>query len=160
MIRLLPMCKRVWGGDLDALPFRPAIRYRQIVTRPQAESWSIARSLAFLAATFAIVFGSLLPFAAYAASTPGHPMVICSTEGPQTISIGVDGQQAPSKGMAGVKCSACVMAVVADLPTPPELQTVRAATSYPASRFVAPGQAIPPPARAPPRPPSTAPPQA
>ncbi|ADL01975.1 hypothetical protein Bresu_2668 [Brevundimonas subvibrioides ATCC 15264] len=158
MIRLLPVAER-WGGDLDALPFFDPIRYRPAVTPPQAESWSIARSLAFLAATFAIVFGSLLPFAAYAASTPGHPMVICSTEGPLTISIGVDGQQEPSKGMAGVKCSACVMAVVADLPTPPALQPVRAATTYPASRFVTRNQSAPPPARAPPRPPSTAPPQ-
>jgi len=148
------------GGDLDALPFPAPFRYRRDVTRSQTESWSTMRSLAFLAATFAIVFGSLLPFAAYAASTPGHPMVICSTEGPQTISISVDGQQEPSKGMAGVKCSACVMAVVADLPTPPVLQTVRAATTYPASRFVTRSQAAPPPARAPPRPPSTAPPQA
>ncbi|AQR61346.1 hypothetical protein BZG35_06535 [Brevundimonas sp. LM2] len=130
------------------------------MTRSQAESWSIARSLAFLAATFAIVFGSLLPFAAYAASTPGHPMVVCSAEGPKTISIGVDGQQDPTKGMSGVKCAACVMAMAVDLPQPPVLQTVRTATTYPASRFVTRDPAAPPPARAPPRPPSTAPPQA
>jgi len=148
------------GGDFVTLPIRHPVRYPPDVTRPQAETWSIARSLAFLAATFAIVFGSLLPFAAYAASTPGHPMVICSAEGPQTISIGVDGQQDPNKGMSGVKCSACVMAVVADLPTPPALQPARTDTTYPASRFVTRSQAVPPPARAPPRPPSTAPPQA
>ncbi len=83
---------------IAALPSDAGLRYRSAVTRSQAESWSTARSLAFLAATFAIVFGSLLPFAALAASTPGHPMVICSTEGPQTIAIGVDGGSVARQG--------------------------------------------------------------
>jgi hypothetical protein len=126
------------------------------VTRSQAESWSTARSLAFLAATFAIVFGSLLPFAALAASVPGRPMVICSAEGPQTI--GVDGEQGSGKGMAGAKCAACVLAFAAALPDPPELQPARAATTRPGSVFVVQHEAAPPPARGPPRPPSTAPP--
>ena len=130
------------------------------MTRPQAESWSIARSLAFLAATFAIVFGSLLPFAALAASTPGHPMVICSAEGPQTIAIGVDGEQGSGKGMAGAKCAACVLSFVAALLDPPVLQPSSAATTRPASVFVVQHEAAPPPARCPPRPPSTAPPAA
>ncbi|MFC5345503.1 DUF2946 family protein [Brevundimonas staleyi] len=129
------------------------------MTRPQAESWSTARSLAFLAATFAIVFGSLLPFAALAASTPGHPMVICSTEGPQTISIGVDGPDA-GKGMAGAKCAACVLAFAAALPEPPRLTPAKGASVHPATVFVAQHEAAPPPARGPPRPPSTAPPHA
>lgn len=129
------------------------------MTRHQAESWSTARSLAFLAATFAIVFGSLLPFAALAASTPGHPMVICSTEGPQIISIGVDGQDS-GKGMAGAKCAACVLAFTAALPEPPRLTSLRGASVRPASVFVTRHEAAPPPARGPPRPPSTAPPLA
>jgi len=130
------------------------------VTRSQADSWSIARSLAFLAATFAIVFGSLMPFAALAASTPGHPMVICSTEGPQTIAIDVDGQSDAGKGMAGAKCAACLLAFAAALPDPPILQPADVATTRPASVFIADSAAPPPPARAPPRPPSTAPPHA
>ena len=129
------------------------------MTRSQTESWSIARSLAFLAATFAIVFGSLLPFAALAASTPGHPMVICSTEGPQTISIGVDGPDS-GKGMAGAKCAACLLAFAAALPEPPLMRAVGVASTRPAPVFIADTAAPPPPARAPPRPPSTAPPQA
>ena len=129
------------------------------MTRSQAESWSTARSLAFLAATFAIVFGSLLPFAALAASPPGHPMVICSTEGPQTIAIGVDGQDS-GKGMAGAKCAACVLAFAAALPDPPVQQPAKVATTRPASVFVVQHEAAPPPARGPPRPPSTAPPHA
>jgi len=131
------------------------------VTRSQADNWSIARSLAFLAATFAIVFGSVMPFAALAASTPGHPMVICSAEGPQTIAIGVDGAHRDNtKGMGGAKCAACLLAVAADLPQPPLAIKVAAASSRPASIFVAPPSRPAPPARAPPRPPSTAPPQA
>jgi hypothetical protein len=86
------------------------------VTRSQAENWSTWRSLAFLAATFAIVIGSLMPFAALAASTPGQPIVICSADGPQTIqSGGVDG---PIKEHMGAKCAACVMPLLAALPAP------------------------------------------
>ena len=130
------------------------------MTRPQAESWSTLRSLAFLAATFAIVFGSLVPFAALAASSPGHPVVICSTEGPKTIAIGVDGEQGGGKGMAGAKCAACVLAFAAALPDPPVLQPTKGATTRPASAFIVRRPAAQPPARGPPRPPSTAPPQA
>ncbi len=129
------------------------------MTRSHAESWSTLRSLAFLAATFAIVFGSLLPFAALAASTPGHPMVICSTEGPQTIAIGVDGPDS-GKGMAGAKCSSCVLAFAAALPEPPRITPARGATVRPATVFIVQHEAAPPPARGPPRPPSTAPPHA
>ncbi|MBU1345642.1 MAG: DUF2946 family protein [Alphaproteobacteria bacterium] len=130
------------------------------MTRSQTESWSIVRSLAFLAATFAIVFGSLLPFAALAASTPGHPIVICSTEGPQTIATGVDGEHGGGKGMAGAKCAACVLAFTAALPDPPRLTAAQVTTTRPASVFVIQHAAAPPPARGPPRPPSTAPPKA
>ncbi|WP_252865846.1 hypothetical protein [Brevundimonas diminuta] len=79
------------------------------MTRSQAENWSTWRSLAFLAATFAIVIGSLMPFAALAASTPGQPIVICSADGPQTIqSGGVDGpakeHMGPSAPPASCRC--------------------------------------------------------
>ena len=130
------------------------------MNRSQADSWSIARSLAFLAATFAIVFGSLMPFAALAASTPGHPLVICSAEGPQTISVGVDGVDKTGTPMGGVKCAACLLAFAAALPEPPLMLAVGAASTRPAPVFLAEAAAPPPPARAPPRPPSTAPPQA
>lgn len=128
------------------------------MTRSQSENWSIARSLAFLAATFAIVIGTLMPFAALAASVPGQPIVICSAEGPQTILAGgVDG---PINKHVGAKCAACVMPLLAALPEPP------APTPAPVVRMVEPvvytpfRVSPPPPARAPPRPPSTAPPHA
>ena len=128
------------------------------MTRSQADNWSISTSLAFLAAVFALMLGTLLPFAALAAVKPGQPLVICSAEGPQTIqSGGVDG---PINKHVGAKCAACVMPLLAALPEPP------APTPAPAVRMVAPVAyspfrvSPPPPARAPPRPPSTAPPKA
>ena len=129
--------------------------------RSQADNWSIARSLAFLAATFAIVFGSVMPFAALAASTPGHPMVICSAEGPQTVAIGVDGAHRDNtKGMGGAKCAACLLTFAAALPEPPVALKIAGAVPHPASIFVAAPSRPAPPARAPPCPPSTAPPLA
>ncbi len=130
------------------------------MTRPQAETWSIARSLAFLTATFAIVFGTLLPFAALAASTPGQPLVVCSAEGPKTIATGVDGEHGGSKGMAGAECAACVLAFAADLPAPAIMERAAAPMTRPATTYVAQQATAPPPARGPPRPHSTAPPQA
>ena len=130
------------------------------MTRSQAETWSTWRSLALLAATFAIVLGSLLPFAALAASTPGHPIVICSTEGPKTIATGVDGELGGAKGMAGAECAACVLAFTADLPTPPVIERGTAPTTRPANVSARQHEAAPPPARGPPRPHSTAPPHA
>lgn len=128
------------------------------MTRSQSENWSIARSLAFLAATFAIVIGTLLPFAALAASVPGQPIVICSAEGPQTIQAGgVDG---PISKHVGAKCAACVMPLLAALPAPPApapAPVVRTVETVVYAPFrVSP----PPPPRAPPLPPSTAPPRA
>lgn len=126
--------------------------------RSQADSWSIARSLAFLAAVFAILLGSLLPFAAMAATRPGEVIVICSADGPQTIEAGGDHKN--GKAMAGGRCAACVMPLAADVPTPPRIETVRLALSPVENAPVVRNAAPPPPARAPPRPPSTAPPQA
>ena len=146
--------------DILSLPIRPTPRYSPTVTRSQADNWSIARSLAFLAATFAIMFGSLMPFAALAASTPGHPMVICSAEGPRTIAIDVDGREDAGKGMSGAKCAACLLSLAAALPDPPRVQSTAVTTTRPVSVFIADIAAPPPPARAPPRPPSTAPPKA
>ncbi|CAN5291770.1 hypothetical protein BH10PSE2_BH10PSE2_26620 [soil metagenome] len=130
------------------------------VTRSQADNWSVSRSLAFLAATFAIVFGSLLPFAALAASTPGHPFVICSAEGPETVDVGLDGAgSGHDKGMGGAKCAACLLAFAAALPDRPRVRVAASPPVRPASVFIAFAQRPSPPAGGPPRPPSTAPPQ-
>lgn len=124
----------------------------------QADSWSIRRSLAFLAALLAIVIGSTMPFAALAASQPGQPVVLCSTEGLQTIHIG--GLDGPVKKDIGAKCAACIMPLVVTLPEAappvpaPEFR-LAVVDAHPPLRVT-----VPPPARAPPRPPSTAPPHA
>lgn len=127
------------------------------MTRTQADNWSLARSLAFLAASFAIVFGSLVPFGAYAAN-PSQPIVLCTAEGPQTIHAG--GFDGPVSRDVGARCAACLVSALAVLPQPP----VAVSASVPGlsvAQTMAPVMAsIPPPARAPPRPPSTAPPRA
>lgn len=132
------------------------------MTRSRTDDWSIARSLALLAALFAVVFGSLAPYAAQAAARPGQVLVLCSAEGPQTVALDAHGAPIDGKPQTdgGPKCAACLLAVPADLPSPPVLLKGAAPTIRPASVFVAePAYALPP-ARAPPRPPSTAPPQA
>ena len=127
------------------------------MSRSRVETWSIARSLAFLAAVFAITLGTLLPFGAMAAATPGQPIVICSAQGPMTIQVGGD-MDGPGGKTHPAKCAACVMPLPAVLPDPPipepsaPLRLATAVVYAPVS--VSP----PPPARAPPRPPSTAPP--
>lgn len=129
------------------------------MTRSQADNWSIRRSLAFLAATFAISFGSLMPFAALAASTPDHP-VYCSADGLQTVAVDETGHPLPGKGMMGVKCAACLLALSVALPQPPLVTPAAAPTTRPASVFIAEAARLTPPVRGPPRPPSTAPPHA
>ena len=128
------------------------------MTRSQSENWSIARSLAFLAATFAIVIGTLLPFAALAASVPGQPVVICSAEGPQTIQSG--GMDGPVNKHVGAKCAACVMPLAGALPAPPAPEPAPVIRTTQRIAYTPFRVSTPPPARAPPRPPSTAPPQA
>ena len=128
------------------------------MTRSQADNWSTAKSLAFLAAVFALVIGALLPFAALAAVQPGHPLVICSAEGPQTIQSG--GMDGPVNKHVGAKCAACVIPPVAALPCPPEPQPATVIRTVETVVYASVSVSAPPPARAPPRPPSTAPPQA
>lgn len=128
------------------------------MTRAQADNWSISQSLAFLAAVFALVLGTLLPFAALAAVQPGHALVICSAEGPQTIQSG--GMDGPINKHVGAKCAACVMPLAAALPCPPAPEPAPVVRTVERVVYVSASVSPPPPARAPPRPPSTAPPHA
>lgn len=127
--------------------------------RSQADDWSIARSLAFLAATFAIVLGTLLPFGAMAAARPGEPVIMCSSEGPLTVQVGGD-MDGPGGKTHPAKCAACVMPLLAAMPTPAEPEPCASVFSVRAEDWTAAFAAPPPPARGPPRPPSTAPPLA
>jgi hypothetical protein len=128
------------------------------VIRSQADNWSTSKSLAFLAAVFALVLGSLLPFAALAAVQPGQPLIICSAEGPQTIQSG--GMDGPVNKHVGAKCAACVMPLAAALPCPLAPQPAPVVRIAERVVYVVASVSPPPPARAPPRPPSTAPPKA
>ena len=127
------------------------------MNRSSPEIWSTWRSLAFLAAIFAVVLGSLIPFAAMAASVPGQPIVICSVEGPKIIQSGGPTEQAPDADLHGAKCPACVMPMLAALPVPPAPEPAPVSRSFEAVTYSALIASPPPPARAPPRPPSTAP---
>ena len=124
--------------------------------RSQADSWSIARSLAFLAATFAIVFGTLMPFAALAAVQPDQAVILCSADSPQSIDVGGDHQK--DKALFDGHCAACIMPLSADLPTPTRIETIRLPLTPVVDAPTAHNTSAPPPARAPPRPHSTAPP--
>ena len=72
----------------------------------RADTWTVWRSLAFLAAVFAVVLGALLPSAALAGSRDGRPIVMCSAEGPRTIRVGGDGNQ--TDGLADAACAFCI----------------------------------------------------
>ncbi len=149
-------------ADLSRFPSVSATAKSRRVSSSRTDNWSIARSLALLAALFAVVFGSLAPFAAQAAARPGQVLVLCSAEGPQTLALDAHGNPIDGKQQAGggPKCAACLLVAPADLPQPPMVVKAAAPTTRPASVFVAETAHALPPARAPPRPPSTAPPQA
>ena len=88
--------------------------------RSSAEHWSVMRSLAFLAATFAIVFASLLPSAVAASAATGSPIMLCSGDR-VTIVYDVDGTARPDEPtpMDSLKCASCVLAAFTALPPPP-----------------------------------------
>jgi hypothetical protein len=130
------------------------------VTRSQSDNWSTTRSLAFLAAVFALVIGTLLPSAVLAAAVPGQPIIICSAEGNRVIAVGMDGEHGGPKGLDGSKCAACLLVAAAALPEPPRIRALSRPAAHPADVFIPLIERPRPPARAPPRPPSTAPPQA
>jgi hypothetical protein len=116
------------------------------------------QAVAILAATFAVVWGALFPYAAQAAARPGQPLVLCSVEGPKTVVVDPETGQVEQTSDAP-SCAACVIPPVAVLPPAPEAP---AAPVVGPTVMPAPARAslCLPPARAPPRPPSTAPPHA
>jgi hypothetical protein len=78
------------------------------------------RSLAFLAATFAIVFGSLLPSAVAASSATGDPVMLCSGDRILVV-YDADGSPRPKSPtpMDSLTCADCVLSALASLPPPP-----------------------------------------
>lgn len=116
------------------------------------------QAVAILAATFAVVWGALFPYAAQAAARPGMPLVLCSTEGPKAVVVDPETGQV-ERTSDGPTCPACVLPPHAILPDAPDAPAapVLTATVVPAPASTT---LRLPPARAPPRPPSTAPPHA
>ena len=124
---------------------------------PACETWSGWRVVGLMAALFALVLATLLPSAVMATARPGEAVVLCTAEGPRTISVDDDGK-APA--LDGSACAACVLAHATILPEPPTPRAVRIqvpSVEVPWTMTVA---RLQPPSRAPPRPPSTAPPLA
>ena len=111
-----------------------------------------------LAATFAVIWGALLPYAAQAAAVPGQPLALCSVEGPKTVVVDPETGQVQDQGDAP-SCPACLLPPPAILPPAPEAPTAPMTTVAAVRAPDATGLRLPP-SRAPPRPPSTAPPLA
>lgn len=121
------------------------------------DRWSLTRSLAFLAAVFAIVFGSLLPAAVAASPATGSPIVLCA--GGRLITAYQDADGKHDAGKTSLDCASALISGLAALPTPgPEIPPEPLARpGVPAPEAVAAYVIAARPAS---RPPSTAPPQA
>jgi hypothetical protein len=129
------------------------------VSRSAAQSWSLTRSLLFLAATFAMVFGTLLPAAVAASPATGTAIMLCSGD-EMLVSYGPDGEPRPEKpsAMDSLKCASCVLAALAGLPPSPPIRPVsppRITSVQPTTVWTAPAPSL---TLADWRPPATAPP--
>ncbi|HEX2559605.1 DUF2946 family protein [Phenylobacterium sp.] len=114
------------------------------------------RALAALIGVLALLAQALLPAAALAATAAGATQIeFCTTEGRQVVAVGEDG--APVAPFAGLPCPDCVGALTAALAPPAPAVAPVAYTGT--ATFTAPTrQRVRPAIRAPPRPPSRAPP--
>ncbi|MFA4891794.1 DUF2946 family protein [Brevundimonas sp.] len=130
-----------------------------LVSARSPEPWSLFRSLAFLAATFAIMLGAMLPSAVAATAATGSPVMLCSGDEIFVVDGGATRPEKPSP-MDSLTCASCILAAFTTLPPPPPVHPVvppRIAAVQPtAVRTSLPPRC----ARPGPRPPSTAPPQA
>ncbi len=107
------------------LPFRRRPEYGNGVPSSSSDHWSLNRSLAFLAATFAIVFAALLPSAVAASAATGAPIMLCSGDR-ILVSYDADGAPRPEKPspIDSLKCASCVLAGFTALPSPPPIHPV------------------------------------
>lgn len=133
----------------------------RVVKRSSVENWSVCRSLAFLAATFAMALAVLLPTAVAASPSVGAPIMLCSGQS-MVVVFDEDGVPQPEKPSAAdsLKCASCVLAALTALPPPPPTRPIappRIVAVQPVLARVAEPTASP---RIDWRPPSTAPPAA
>lgn len=131
----------------------------QPVTPHAARTWSIRRTFAFLAAVLAIGLGTFVPVAVAASAETGTPLVLCAGGKMHVIYVGDDGQPIDHDEQASLKCAMALLSGLAATPAEdPALGIAPVVFESPADVFVGAVHRPVPPARAPPRPPSTAPP--
>lgn len=130
------------------------------VSRSSSEHWSLRRSLAFLAAVFAIAFGAFLPSAVAASPALGQPVMLCSGDRAMVV-YDADGDAKPVKDtdLGSLSCAAILLSNLAAIDSPPSSVPIRlhAASGQAALTLFA---AVPAQGREALRPPSTAPPHA
>lgn len=109
------------------------------MTRDPANEISLTRALAILAATFAIVFASLLPSAVAASAASDAPVRLCSGEMVR-MAFDAHGQPVPVEGdqQASLTCAMALLSGLQAVDTPPvalpaQPETVAAPTFTPAS---------------------------
>lgn len=127
------------------------------MTRSRCETWSTAKSLAFLAAVFAMTLAVLLPTAAAAARGPGEAVILCSGDQLQVVYVGGHAEKKSDHDQP-VQCALCILHAQAALPAgpaPAPAPRIRTPSAQPAPLWA---ERRLPPSTAPPRPPSTAPP--
>ena len=131
----------------------------QPVNPHAAQIWSIRRTFAFLAAVLAIGLGTFVPAVVAASAGTGTPMVLCAGGQMQVIFVDADGQPIDHDEQASLKCTMALLSGLAATPAEDPALGI-APVVFEARAEVSTGSVhrLIPPARAPPRPPSTAPP--
>lgn len=130
------------------------------MTREPTDEISLTRALAILAATFAIVFASLLPSAVAASAATDTPVQLCSGQIVR-VAFDADGHPVPvdDDDWAGLACAMALLSGLQALDVPPV--TLSVPPSEPRSAAPTPmPETDRPAARHPPKPPATAPPHA
>ena len=130
------------------------------MTREPTAEISLTRALAILAATFAIVFATLLPSAVAASAATDTPVQLCSGQMVR-VTFDADGHPVPVEddARAGLTCAMALLSGLQAVDVPPvtlSAPPVEAAAIAPAPVPETDRPAV----RHPPKPPATAPPHA
>lgn len=117
------------------------------------------RSLALLAATFAMVLGALLPSAVAASAPVGEPVMMCSGDQMLVVQPGQGSSEPESPGsMDSMDCADCVLSALTAVPpappvhpvAPPRIVAVQPDLPRAGPRLIATPAGLPPPSTAPP----------
>lgn len=130
------------------------------MTREPTDEISLTRALAILAATFAIVFATLLPSAVAASAATDTPVQLCSGQVIR-VTVDADGHPVPvdPDQQASLTCAMALLSGLQAVDVPPV--TLSAPPAEPRAVGPAPVQETAHPAvRRSPKPPATAPPHA